>query len=299
LKSERATKAEIRQLKGHGILGKRAPSCSLLCAEDMIKLLGAFAKDSCVRDLRAALAKDRKNFPEDPDKPKITNLQTKRKALRQRPNTLKPSGCSDGRGISLSKRPKLACSKPNLSPLDLPKHSLISDSNGLDALYSALLAFSNSEVPNSQESESTDSCLSPSSISSPLSTTPSTDSWSFPSPLTPSSPSSPMSDSYPRFRDTFDSSSADEDSKPIPLSALSLGVSFSTPTVLRPRRKKPKPRLLLGNPNSHSLPSESLSNLFVGPRELYSTSLNLVSLPVLPPETLQSLETAAFQISNP
>jgi len=35
LRAGRATKGEIRVLKAHGILGKRAPSCSLLAPEDM------------------------------------------------------------------------------------------------------------------------------------------------------------------------------------------------------------------------------------------------------------------------
>jgi len=62
LRSERASKAEIRLLKSTGILGKRAPSCSLLNAEDMIKLLQAFGKDTCVRNLKNALRKERKTF---------------------------------------------------------------------------------------------------------------------------------------------------------------------------------------------------------------------------------------------
>jgi len=302
LKSERATKAEIRQLKGHGILGKRAPSCSLLCAEDMIKLLGAFAKDSCVRDLQAALAKDRENCLEDNEKPEVGILQTKRKALRLHTKTLKPPGdCSDvlNRSFLFSKRPRLDCHKQNLSPLDLPRYPLINALNGLDALYSALLAFSNNEFASniSQESESSDA-LSPCSIPSPLSTSPSTmDVWSFPSPLTPSSPSSPVNDSHPRLRDTFDISTEEEIGlKPVPLSGLSLGLSFSTPTVLRPRRKKTKRRLPSVVENSNSVgPSETLSNSVVGLQQPDSNLLNLSIQPVFSAQSLQSVDTDAFQ----
>eukprot|EP00457_Paulinella_chromatophora_P004112 gb/GEZN01004122.1/.p1 GENE.gb/GEZN01004122.1/~~gb/GEZN01004122.1/.p1 ORF type:complete len:503 (+),score=65.53 gb/GEZN01004122.1/:104-1510(+) len=63
LKSERASKSEIRLLKADGILGKRAPSCSLLNAEDMIRLLRAFGKNDCARDLHQAMIENRKNFP--------------------------------------------------------------------------------------------------------------------------------------------------------------------------------------------------------------------------------------------
>lgn len=63
LKSERATKLEIRQLKAQGILGKRAPSCSLLCADDMLRLLEAFGKHSHARELRVALKKENNFSP--------------------------------------------------------------------------------------------------------------------------------------------------------------------------------------------------------------------------------------------
>eukprot|EP00808_Paulinella_micropora_P008244 g51306.t1 len=63
LKSERASKGEIRLLKGQGILGKRAPSCSLLNAEDMIRLLRAFGKNECAHDLHQAMIANRKSFP--------------------------------------------------------------------------------------------------------------------------------------------------------------------------------------------------------------------------------------------
>lgn len=63
LKSERASKMEIRQLKAQGILGKRAPSCSLLCADDMLRLLEAFGKHSCARELRIALKKENNFSP--------------------------------------------------------------------------------------------------------------------------------------------------------------------------------------------------------------------------------------------
>jgi len=63
LKSERATKLEIRQLKAQGILGKRAPSCSLLNADDMIRLLEAFGKHSHARELRIAMKKENNFSP--------------------------------------------------------------------------------------------------------------------------------------------------------------------------------------------------------------------------------------------
>lgn len=55
LHSEPATRDEVRLLKLHGIIGKRAPSCSLLSGEDMIKLLEAFGKEQSAQDLKAAL----------------------------------------------------------------------------------------------------------------------------------------------------------------------------------------------------------------------------------------------------
>lgn len=69
LKSERATKAEIRLLKTQGILGKRAPSCSLLNAEDMVRLLESFGKHRCAQDLRAAVKEWRALNPRAPPVP--------------------------------------------------------------------------------------------------------------------------------------------------------------------------------------------------------------------------------------
>jgi len=65
LRSERASKAEIRMLKQQGILGKRAPSCALLCAEDMLKLLEAFDRPEECDDLRKALEKEGKKPKEE------------------------------------------------------------------------------------------------------------------------------------------------------------------------------------------------------------------------------------------
>jgi len=67
LRSERASKAEIRMLKQQGILGKRAPSCALLCAEDMLKLLEAFDRPDESNDLRKALEKEGKKPKEEKD----------------------------------------------------------------------------------------------------------------------------------------------------------------------------------------------------------------------------------------
>ncbi len=39
LRPEAASKNEIQQLKSNGVLGKRAPSCSLLNIEDTIRLV--------------------------------------------------------------------------------------------------------------------------------------------------------------------------------------------------------------------------------------------------------------------
>ena len=54
LRPENASKSEIRVLKAQGILGKRAPSASLLTAEDMGRLLIAFHKEECAKELRDA-----------------------------------------------------------------------------------------------------------------------------------------------------------------------------------------------------------------------------------------------------
>ena len=56
LRPEGASKSEIRVLKAQGILGKRAPSCSLLSAADMCRLLIAFGKEQCAEELREATA---------------------------------------------------------------------------------------------------------------------------------------------------------------------------------------------------------------------------------------------------
>jgi len=67
LRSERASKSEIRMLKQQGILGKRAPSCALLCADDMLKLLDAFDRPEESSDLRKALEKEWKKPKEEKD----------------------------------------------------------------------------------------------------------------------------------------------------------------------------------------------------------------------------------------
>ena len=54
LRPENASKSEIRVLKAQGILGKRAPSASLLTAEDMCRLLISFHKEECAKRLRDA-----------------------------------------------------------------------------------------------------------------------------------------------------------------------------------------------------------------------------------------------------
>jgi hypothetical protein len=309
LKSERASKSEIRQLKGHGILGKRAPSCSLLCAEDMCRLLEAFGKDSCVRDLRSALAKDRKSEDiERKSKGNERNSLPKRKSVASlSPHSLQTFESNDEKLFPVnptSKRPKfvdlpsnrpksksfiecpILTNKPLTQDTQLELQSqfaIMSDSNGLDALYSALLAFSDSTDPintttsnsNSfstsltQEMENNSAEKSPIySIPSPVispttspSTSPSREPWCFAS---PQSPSSPFSDStltqrspsrLPSLSSPDNYMPSEEEQQlspkgldgplpplsPLPLPCLSStpwNLSFSHPTVLRPRKKK-------------------------------------------------------------
>jgi len=151
LKSERASKAEIRQLKGHGILGKRAPSCSLLCAEDMCRLLEAFGKDECVRDLRTALLNDRK--AEDSDRKLKSHVASekigvKRKSLslanksNRLENPLMPKRAKMVSDYSLLK-PETDFSNETKEQIHLESfetQTAFNDTNGLDSLYSALLA---------------------------------------------------------------------------------------------------------------------------------------------------------------
>ena len=63
LKSERASREEIAYLKNAGVLGKRAPSCSLLGSEDAVRLLMAFGKEDIAMDLAKALSEYRANNP--------------------------------------------------------------------------------------------------------------------------------------------------------------------------------------------------------------------------------------------
>jgi len=156
LKSERASKAEIRQLKGHGILGKRAPSCSLLCAEDMCRLLEAFGKDECVRDLRIALVNDRK--AEDGEKKlKNQHISSETHRVNKRKSFSLPNKADRLEKHVAIKRPKMipdsSRSKLEMDFSNESKNQIqitstfetqgsFNDTNGLDALYSALLAFS-------------------------------------------------------------------------------------------------------------------------------------------------------------
>jgi len=154
LKSERASKAEIRLLKGSGILGKRAPSCSLLCAEDMIKLLEAFGKHDCVRDLRIALAKDRKNVapPSEPvliqtntpDLRKSRNNSPKSPRLHPRENEERPTNSNSELSLSRSKR------------LKFEETSEPPPTTRMDALLSALLSLSSTKPFASVNSEQTE-----------------------------------------------------------------------------------------------------------------------------------------------
>jgi len=56
LKVHHANLSELKLLKGRNLVGKRAPSCSLLSAKDLIRLLKAYGKDNCVSDLQRVLA---------------------------------------------------------------------------------------------------------------------------------------------------------------------------------------------------------------------------------------------------
>lgn len=56
LNMEPATKVEIQYLKNQGALGKRAPSCSLLTGEDMMRLLHAFNQGTTAERLANALS---------------------------------------------------------------------------------------------------------------------------------------------------------------------------------------------------------------------------------------------------
>jgi len=148
LKSERASKAEIRQLKGHGILGKRAPSCSLLCAEDMCRLLEAFGKEDCVRDLRLALSKDRNTEDTESKTQHITHGED-RAINKKRKSILSDSRQQQIKDrTTISKRPKITLDTP--PPSEERTHHQeplpFQDTNGLDALYSALLAFSDQSL---------------------------------------------------------------------------------------------------------------------------------------------------------
>jgi len=144
LKSERASKAEIRQLKGHGILGKRAPSCSLLCAEDMCRLLEAFGKEDCVRDIRLALSRDRKTEDTESKTQHLTNGDEQGK---KRKSMLSDSRQELKSRISVSKRPKVTIDTlPSNTVVQHQQPLTFQDTNGLDALYSALLAFSDQSL---------------------------------------------------------------------------------------------------------------------------------------------------------
>lgn len=57
LKLEHGTKDEIQLLKQVGVLGRRAPSCSMLCGNDMALMLDAFGKKAVANELRAALSR--------------------------------------------------------------------------------------------------------------------------------------------------------------------------------------------------------------------------------------------------
>jgi len=56
LRMEPANKQEIQFLKSQGALGKRAPSCSLLTRDDMIRLLESFGKRGIAERLRIAMS---------------------------------------------------------------------------------------------------------------------------------------------------------------------------------------------------------------------------------------------------
>jgi len=59
LHAEAATREEVCLLKKHNVIGKRAPSCSLLSGPDMIRLLRAFGREDVASQLQVALDKHR------------------------------------------------------------------------------------------------------------------------------------------------------------------------------------------------------------------------------------------------
>lgn len=68
LKLEHGTKEEIQVLKQIGVLGRRAPSCSLLCGSDMALMLEAFGRKQTANELRIALESTDAIKPFDPTK---------------------------------------------------------------------------------------------------------------------------------------------------------------------------------------------------------------------------------------
>jgi len=262
LKSERATKAEIRLLKGHGILGKRAPSCSLLCAEDMIKLLEAFGKDDLVRDLRMALAKDKKLSPQAPKSSEEPRSLKNTQKTRKSHSKIKTPPRESGDTLS-GKRQRL----------DSPSR--------MDALLSALLALSEGS-PN-LESVS-DSPLS--STSSPLS---SPELWSNPSSPTKfseSSPPSPFPDSPSphshRSHELYSLPDTEVTPKPIPLSSLNTGLSFSTTTPSLKARKSRRSRKTNGQaPSSFPFPLLQSRDIKLDTRRSY-LPISHISPPISP-----------------
>jgi len=163
LRSERASKAEIRLLKSTGILGKRAPSCSLLNAEDMIKLLQAFGKDTCVRNLKTALRKEKKTFAasavdflDNEQTPKVKPRRLPQPAL----DVVRADVITDGDGLD-----------GVLSP-SRKKRRLMSGertASGLDALIFALEAMSEQEADDEFLEYSEQSPISEDQFSPPLS----------------------------------------------------------------------------------------------------------------------------------
>lgn len=154
LKSERATKAEIKALKAHGVLGKRAPSCSLLHGEDMIKLLQAFGKDTEVENLRLALQNDPKlrsigspSLTSDSDAPSPSLLDSPVSPNPQHlfqtvfSTSLQLTHLSTSSTAPLSR--KRALSEGDSSE-SLKKRATSSTPTGLDALLSALQTMNNS-----------------------------------------------------------------------------------------------------------------------------------------------------------
>lgn len=103
---EPANKSEIQYLKSVDILGKRAPSCSLLNVRDLLKLLYCFDKKRHAEDLKHALKDEERLTPDDPSAVLLTRINTKQApkpiVLRAAPKTPIPADAFSVRAIEIT-----------------------------------------------------------------------------------------------------------------------------------------------------------------------------------------------------